>query len=66
MKIDKVDLIIWKREIIEKLMLWFVWRLPKTLIMWCGIRIGAHATTGKYGTTLVPDLTFMDAMKRWE
>ena len=66
MKIDKVDLIIWKRETLEKFWLWLIWRLPRTMVMWCGMRIGAHATTGDYGTTLVPDLTFMDAMKRWE
>ena len=50
----------------EKIILWIAWRLPKTLVMWCGFRIGAHATQGAYGTTIVPELTFMDAMKRWE
>ena len=50
----------------EKIMLWLVWRLPKSLVMWCGFRIGVHATQDEYGKTIVPDLTFMDAMKRWE
>ncbi len=26
----------------------------------------AHATQGKYGTTIVPELSMMDAIKRWE
>jgi len=26
----------------------------------------AHATTGEYGSTVVPELTAMDALKRWE
>ena len=50
----------------EKIVLWIAWHLPKTLVMWCGFRIGAHATQGEYGTTIVPELSFMDAMKRWE
>lgn len=40
-------------------------RLPRRLVMWCGYRIIVHATTGAYGQTLVPELTAMDAMKRW-
>lgn len=49
----------------EKFLLWFVWKLPRTLVMWCAIRVGAHATTGIYGDTIVPQLTFMDALERW-
>lgn len=50
----------------ERLWLWFIHRLPKKIIYWCAVRLGAHATTGKYGNTIVPNLTFMDALKRWE
>ena len=50
----------------EKFMLWFVWKLPKRLVYWCAIRLGAHATGGKYGNTIVAELSFMDALKRWE
>jgi len=42
------------------------WILPKKLVRWCGYRIGAAATTGKYSNQIVPELTFMDAMARWE
>jgi len=50
----------------EKFYLWFVWKLPKKLVRWCTIRVGANATTGKYSNQNVPRLTFMDALKRWE
>lgn len=42
-----------------------VWRLPERLVMWAYIRVGAHATTGQYGNTVVPELTMMDALDRW-
>jgi hypothetical protein len=41
------------------------WHLPRRLIMWCYIRVAAHATTGEYSGTVVPDLTMMEALKRW-
>lgn len=51
---------------IEKFWEWLAWRLPKPLVMWAAVRLGAHATTGAYSDTVVPELTFMDALKRWE
>jgi hypothetical protein len=50
----------------ERLVTAIVWRLPKTIVYWAAIRLGAHATTGKYGSQNVPELHFMDALKRWE
>ena len=50
---------------IENLLIKIAWLLPKKLVMWCGYRIGAFATIGKYEQTIVPELTFMDAMQRW-
>jgi hypothetical protein len=50
---------------IEKIWMWIAWRLPHTLVMWCAIRVGAHATQGEYSSQVVPDLTFMDALQRW-
>lgn len=50
----------------EKLMLKLAWALPKWLVYWAAIRLGAHATTSEYGNTIVPDLSFTDALKRWE
>ena len=45
---------------------WLAWRLPHRLVMWCYIRVGAHATTGQFGDTIVPELSMMDALKRWD
>lgn len=49
-----------------KLWLWVANKLPKSLVYFCGIRIAAHGTSGKYSNQVVPDLTIMDAIKRWD
>ena len=50
----------------EKLFIKFAWLLPRYLVMWCYVRVVAHATTGDYGSTIVLDLTAVDALKRWQ
>ncbi len=45
--------------------LWLARRLPHRLVYWCAIVAGAHATTGKYGSTVVPELTFVDVLQRY-
>lgn len=50
----------------EKMQMKAAWLLPKSVTMWAAVRVGAHATQGEYGDTVVPELTFMDALKRWE
>jgi hypothetical protein len=50
----------------DKLARWVAWRLPRHLVMWCYVRVVAHATTGKHGSTVAPQLTAMDALGRWE
>jgi hypothetical protein len=62
----KLNFMIWKRYLSEKFYLWFVWKLPKSIILWSTIRLVANATTGKYENTIVPELTAMEALKRWE
>jgi len=56
----------YKNKISDRFYLWFVWRLPKRLIMWSSVRLIAYATTGKYATTVVPELTAMDALGCWD
>lgn len=56
----------WWRVRKEKLQMWVAWRLPMWLVYWATIRLGSHATTGRYSHTIVPELTFLDALKRWE
>lgn len=50
----------------EKILIWVAWHLPRKLVMWCAIRVGANATQGAYSNQEVPELKFMDALKRWE
>jgi hypothetical protein len=45
---------------------WIAWHLPHELVMWCYMRVAAHATTGRYGNTDVTKLGMMDAVKRWD
>ena len=39
--------------------------MPRRVAYWCAVRVNAHATTGKWSTQIVPELTAMDALKRW-
>lgn len=48
-----------------KIWYWLVDRLPRKLVYFCFMKVMAHSTTGKYGTTIVPELTGMDAIKRF-
>lgn len=50
----------------DQFYLWLARRLPRRLVMWCAVLVGANATQGVYSTQVVPDLTFMDALKRWD
>jgi hypothetical protein len=50
----------------EKLAMRLAWLLPRWVAYWAAIRVGAHATQGKWGSTEVPALPFMEALKRWE
>ena len=50
----------------EKLLIFIAWKLPKSIVYWCSIRLGVNATQGNYSNQVVPDLLFMDALKRWE
>lgn len=51
---------------IEKMWQWLAWHMPRPLAYWATIRVGAHATTGQYSNQIVPELPFVDALKRWE
>lgn len=51
---------------VERAKIAVAWKLPRWLAYWAAIRVMAHATTGEHGNQIVPDLTAMDALKRWE
>lgn len=50
----------------NRMKLWIAQHMPDWLIYWCAIVLGAYATSGKYGSTIVSELKFMEALKRWE
>ena len=50
----------------DKLSRRIAWLLPRRLVYWCAVRLGAHATTGEHSTQVVPDLRLLDALDRWE
>lgn len=62
----RTNIRLWWRKWSERFWVKLAWAMPKTLVMWCAVRLGAHATGGKYESTVVPELTFMDALKRWQ
>ncbi len=55
----------WDIRLMEKLCMKVAWLLPRRLVYWCTIRLLSHATTGPYGSQIVPDLTAMEALRRW-
>lgn len=56
----------WLRRQPERAAMWVANKLPRQVAMWAAIRVGCHATQGKYSNQIVPELLFMDALKRWE
>ena len=55
-----------ENEMYDRFCRFVAWLMPPRIVMWCAIRIMAYATQGKYGNQNVPELTAMDALKRWE
>ncbi len=50
----------------EKVWIWIAWKLPRPLVMWCAVRLLAHASGPQYPTQVVPELTGIDALERWD
>ncbi|MDD5053446.1 MAG: hypothetical protein PHO27_11995 [Sulfuricurvum sp.] len=50
---------------VDKFLSWLAWKLPEALVGYCFIRVIAMATTGKYSSTVVPELKATDALRRW-
>ena len=50
----------------DKFYFWLAWWLPRCLIKWSAIRLIAHATQDRWSSQVVPELSAMDALKRWD
>lgn len=53
------------RKKVENLQVAIAWMVPRWLVKWAAIRLMCHATQGQYANQIVPELTAMDALKRW-
>lgn len=42
------------------------WMVPRKLAYWCAIRVISNATVGEYENQVVPELSAIDALKRWD
>lgn len=56
----------WRRRTAERGAMALAWKLPRWLVYWCAIRLGAHATTGRYGSTNPTEMPFTEALERWD
>jgi hypothetical protein len=64
-----VRLIEWRYRLTkrrERLLMALVWKLPRSIVMWSTVRVIANATTGAHSNQVVPELTAMEALERWE
>ena len=50
----------------ERLLIWLSSRMPRGLVYWCAIRLFVHATVGRYSGQVVPELTALEALRRWD
>jgi len=44
---------------------WVAKKMPRTIVYYCGMNVMYHATSGKYSSTVVPELSGMEALKRF-
>ncbi len=56
----------WWRRSSERLVMGIAWHLPRELAYWCAVRVGAHATGGKWGDTHPGEVSMMDMLQRWK
>ena len=55
----------WLHRVPDRMSQWLAWRLPKPVVMWCGYRMGAHATSGQWANVSPNTVTFFDMVDRW-
>ena len=53
-------------EMKDRMCLWLAYRLPRTLVKWASIRLVASATAGEHSSQIVPELTAIEALRRWQ
>ena len=56
----------WLRDTKERIILRIAWRLPRSLVYWCGIRMFVEATSGEHARDVLPELPATELFQRWE
>lgn len=54
-----------KDFLIEELLFFIAYHLPRRVVYYAAIRLLAHATTGRYGNEETPAINGVTALKRW-
>jgi len=55
-----------KHRLGEWLAIKIAWAMPRYVVMWCAVRLMAHATTGKWGNECPDHVDIMTALGRWD
>lgn len=51
----------------EKIWIWIAWRLPRPLVYWCAVRLGAYSSVDPEWSNMSPtELKLMDALETWK
>lgn len=51
----------------ERLLMWFIWKLPRSFVYWCTIRLFAWvSTTDEFKSTEIGSIKIFDALERWD
>ena len=56
----------WSNRRLEGMQRKAVWLLPKWVVRWAMVRATLHATNGKWSKEIVPNVTSIEVMKRWD
>ena len=44
---------------------WIAWHLPKSVVMWCHIRVMANASQGKWGNEHIDEINYKKSYDRF-
>lgn len=50
---------------IDKILVWLAWRLPRKIVYFAAIRLMSSATVGKYADSALSKLLAEDALRQW-
>ena len=53
------------KKCFDNCLMWLVWKLPRRVVYWCGIRIWANASFGEGSEDVVGEILLITALRRW-